>query len=128
MIRWLNIDHVKWIHYQQLKEYGGLGGIRDLGILESCINAPPNRNIYEGIINLGVLSATYVTKIIRNHPFVDGNKRTGIVAVGVFLSLNNYELDSSEEDLYSFVYGFAEHKLASDDFTTWVCDHIKPLT
>nr|MDD5699375.1 type II toxin-antitoxin system death-on-curing family toxin [Victivallaceae bacterium] len=93
----LSLAEVLEIHQDQLVRYGGEAGIRDLGLLKSAISMPSatyggeflHSDIYE-------MAAAYLFHIVQNHPFLDGNKRTGAVAMLVFLILNGYDFDAPE--------------------------------
>jgi death-on-curing protein len=107
----LGLDEVIEIHHDQIKRYGGHPGIRDVGILKSAIAMPSatfdgnflHTNIYE-------MSAAYLFHIVRNHPFIDGNKRTGAVASIVFLMMNGIDFDAAENDFERIVLLTAEGK------------------
>ena len=94
----LEVDEILRIHVDQINRYGGTEGLRDRGLLESAIAMPKatfsgdflHRDIFE-------MAAAYLFHIVKNHPFLDGNKRTGAVASVVFLRLNDWQLNASEE-------------------------------
>jgi len=116
---WLNIHHVIAFHEKQLREHGGLHGIQDKNLLESALTRPQHLFHYEKP-SLFELSAAYAVGIIKNHPFVDGNKRTGIVTAGVFLDINEFELVVPEIELYQQVMALAENNLAENGFSDWL--------
>jgi len=95
---WLDKRLVLAIHDEQLREHGGAAGIRDEGLLESVLARPLNAASY-GEPGLAELAALYALGIARNHPFVDGNKRTAYVALEVFLDLNGFDLTASDAEL-----------------------------
>ena len=95
--RWISRDAVLAIHEQSLAQYGGSTGVRDEGLLDSALGRPQNLFAYEQG-SIFSTAAAYAAGIIRNHPFIDGNKRTGFVVCAVFLERNGYELVASEED------------------------------
>lgn len=107
----LGLDEVIEIHHDQIKRYGGHPGIRDIGILKSAIAMPSatfdgnylHTNIFE-------MSAAYLFHIVRNHPFIDGNKRTGAVASIVFLIMNGIDFHADENDFEKIVLLTAEGK------------------
>ena len=88
---WIQREVIVAIHEMQLAEHGGLEGVRDAGLLDSALGRPQNLAAYEAP-DAAALAAAYGWGISRNHPFIDGNKRTGFVAAELFLSLNGYEL------------------------------------
>jgi len=100
----LSLDEVIEIHYDQIEHYGGRPGIRDIELLKSAVDMPAaglggdyfHTDIYE-------MAAAYLFHIVRNHPFIDGNKRTGAAAAVVFLLVNGIEIEANEEDLERIV-------------------------
>jgi death on curing protein len=107
----LGLDEVIEIHSDQIKRYGGRVGIRDLGLLKSAVAMPSaglggvylHTDIYE-------MAAAYIYHIIRNHAFIDGNKRTGIVAAVVFLITNGVSVDADDDAFEKMVLSVAEGK------------------
>jgi death-on-curing protein len=93
---WIDNELVLAIHDRQLVEHGGAEGLRDEALLQSALGRPPNHFAYESsdVIELG---AKYTAGIVQNHPFVDGNKRTGFVVGVLFLELNSYRFTASEQ-------------------------------
>lgn len=107
----LTLAEVLEIHRDQLERYGGRGGIRDVGLLQSAV-AAPSAGMADGYLrkNVFAMAAAYLVHINRNHPFLDGNKRTGIVSALVFLALNDISMTASEDDLEKAVLAVAEGK------------------
>ena len=98
---WVRLDAVLAIHRRQLSEHGGLDGIRDQGMLESALGRPTNKYSYESPKpSLAQLAAAYAFGIARNHPFIDGNKRTAFVVCELFLRLNKQGIEASAEGKY----------------------------
>ena len=97
MTRWVALSAVLAIHEEQLAEHGGLDGIRDRGLLESALHRPRDLQSY-GQPDLADLAAAYAFGIARNHPFLDGNKRTSAVVTRLFLRLNGHDLDASQAE------------------------------
>ena len=95
MTRWVALSAVLAIHEEQLAEHGGLDGIRDQGLLESALHRPRDLQSY-GQPDLADLAAAYAFGIARNHPFLDGNKRTSAVVTRLFLRLNGHDLDATQ--------------------------------
>src|SRR5690606_2152460 len=85
-------------HLESAVRFGGLDGIRDVGLLESALARPRNRYVYEGDTDLYRLAASYGFGLARNHPFRDGNKRIAVLSVAVFLALNGQTFDPDEVD------------------------------
>lgn len=124
--RWLEIGIVLDIHAEQLALFGGPDGIRDLGLLESALARPQNKYSY-GETNLIVLAAAYGFGIVRNHPFIDGNKRTALASMIVFLNLNKLDLDAPQEAATAIVLALAAGEIGDDVLARWIADNIRPL-
>jgi death-on-curing protein len=107
----LGLDEVIEIHHDQIKRYGGHPGIRDIGILKSAI-AMPSATFDGNYLHTDIfeMSAAYLFHIVRNHPFIDGNKRTGAVASIVFLMMNGIDFHADENDFEKIVLLTAEGK------------------
>lgn len=123
---WLEIDIVFDFHAEQLALFGGAEGVRDLGLLESALARPINKFAY-GESNLANLAAAYGFGIARNHPFVDGNKRTALASIIVFLGLNRFDLDAPREQATAIILGLAAGEISEEALARWIADHIKPL-
>jgi len=94
-VEFLTVEEVAAVHEDQVRRYGGAPGIRDLGLLESAVLAPVFAAYYSGSTDLFWLAAIYMVRLIQDHPFVDANKRTGVVAARVFLQLNGIRLSGT---------------------------------
>ena len=112
----LDLWEVVRIHEDQIGRYGGEPGIRDISLLMSAV-AMPRAGTEEGFLHsdLFQMAAAYLFHIVRNHPFVDGNKRTGAVAAIVFLSLNDVAVEADEAGLEALVRGVAEGQAGKDE-------------
>lgn len=124
MMRWLNSREVLAMHARQIAEHGGADGVRDLGLLESALARPQNVHAYESAADLASLAAAYAFGIAKNHPFVDGNKRTALVAMRVFIILNAGELTATQEEKYLTIMDLAAGELSEDDLAAWIRQHI----
>ncbi|MEQ1938379.1 type II toxin-antitoxin system death-on-curing family toxin [Mesorhizobium sp. CN5-321] len=102
MIRYHSREFVEAMHAEQLRLHGGASGVRDIGMLESALARPLNKAAY-GEVSLFELAAAYLFGIVKNHPFVDGNKRTALAAADVFLADNGWSLEADKDDLYQLV-------------------------
>jgi death-on-curing protein len=122
---WLDQQIVYLIHLRQLEQHGGGTGVRDHGLLDSALNRPPNLYAY-GQAGIPELAAYYCIGIVKNHPFVDGNKRTGFMAMYVFLGLNGYSFDADELDVVKRVRGIAASADSNDSCIAWVQEHSVP--
>ena len=106
------------VHDRQLAEHGGATGVRDPGGLDSALARPRNRWEY-GEDDLAALAAAYAFGIVRNHPFVDGNKRSGWVVSGLFLDLNGFELAYDERDAIGTFERLAAGELSEGELADW---------
>jgi len=124
---WLGIELIERLHDRQLAEHGGPAGVRDRGMLESALGRAQQKFLYGGIdVDLPGLAAAYAFGLARNHPFVDGNKRTAAVACELFLELNGYLLVASDEDLYPVFVTLAAGELEEDQLAEWLRRHSRP--
>ncbi len=117
--RWLIEGVVIAMHGELIAEHGGSAGIRDAGLLASSLARPQNQAAY-GEPSVFDLAAAYAFGIIRDHPFVDGNKRTGFLAAYVFLDLNGWELMSSEAEAVAAVLALAKGDMDEAGFADWL--------
>jgi death-on-curing protein len=116
---WVEIDVVLAIHDEQLAEHGGQPGVRDPGLLESALGRPRNQFAY-GEPSITRLAASYAFGISRNHPFLDGNKRTSLVVAELFLELNGYELTASDVQCVTTFLQLAAGELTEDQLAEWI--------
>jgi len=117
--RWLLNGVVLALHDEQLAEHGGSLGVRDAGLLSSALARPQNQAAY-GNPSVFDLAAAYAFGIMRNHPFVDGNKRTGFLAAYVFLDLNGWELMAHEDEAVAVVLALAASEIQEVGFSEWL--------
>lgn len=121
MIAWLNKELVLAIHDRQLAEHGGSSGVRDEGLLESALARPQQLHAYgDPLPDLADLAASLAYGLARNHPFVDGNKRTAAVCCETFIELNGAQLVAEDIDLFVRFLALAEGKLAVEEFAHWL--------
>lgn len=125
MTVWLDRRLIQAIHLEQLREHGGAPGLRDEGLLESALARPLNRAGY-GDPDIAELAALYALAIARNHPFIDGNKRTAYVALELFLDLNGVDFTASDADAVVTMLQMAAGDIPEDEFTAWVRAHAQP--
>src|SRR5208282_4363010 len=123
---WLDIDIVLDFHAEQLALFGGADGVRDRGLLESALARPINKFAY-GDTDLAALAAAYGFGIARNHPFVDGNKRTALAAMIVFLGLNKIDFDAPQAAATAIVLALAAGEITEEVLARWIAAHCKPL-
>jgi death-on-curing protein len=124
--RWLDVGLVLDFHSEQLALFGGPEGVRDLGLLESALARPINKFAY-GETDLAALAAAYGFGIAKNHPFVDGNKRTALASMIVFLGLNRIDLDAPQESATAIVLSMAAGEIGEDVLARWIAGHNKAL-
>jgi death-on-curing protein len=123
---WIDLEVVLAIHDEQLAEHGGQTGVRDRGLLESALARPQNQFAY-GEHALPRLAASYAFGISRNHPFLDGNKRTSLVVAELFLVLNGLELTATDAECVTAFLALAAGELTEDQLTQWIAGHTAPL-
>ncbi len=120
-IVWLLEETVIAIHSRQISEHGGGEGLRDAGLLSSALARPRNLLAYTmPRPDLAVLAAAYAFGIARDHPFVDGNKRTALVAARTFLIVNGVDLDATQDEKYLTFLELAEGTLAEEELADWI--------
>lgn len=120
---WIENSVVHAIHEMQLAEHGGLVGVRAPDLLESALARPQNLDAY-GIPDAAALAAAYGWGIARNHPFIDGNKRTAFVATELFLNLNGLELTADDAACVLTMLSVAAGEMSEDAFSHWLREHI----
>ena len=123
---WLRKDVVLAVQERLLAEHGGSAGIRDDALLESALGRPQNLFAY-GKRTLFDLAATYAHGIIKNHPFIDGNKRAGFMAAFLFLGRNGFDLVADEEDAYKQTLAVAEGTLDEKAYAKWLKENCRKI-
>ncbi|MCI0447862.1 type II toxin-antitoxin system death-on-curing family toxin [bacterium] len=125
MIVWISKALIIAIHDRQLAEHGGSAGVRDENLLESALGRPQQLYAYgDSLPDLADLAATLAYSLARNHPFVDGNKRTAAVTCETFIELNDGLLKAEDVDLFPRFLALAEGKLRVEEFASWLRSHI----
>lgn len=120
-IVWLLDETVMAIHHRQISEHGGSEGLRDEGLLASALARPPNVLAYaQPEPDLAALTAAYAYGIALDHPFVDGNKRTALVASRTFLLLNGVNLEASQDEKYLTFLRLAQGTLTEEKLADWI--------
>jgi death-on-curing protein len=120
---WIDIRIVLAAHDEQLAEHGGAGGVRDKGGLESALARPQNLAAY-GEPDAAALAAAYAFGIAKNHPFVDGNKRTALVVLESLLALNDYDLTADDMQAVLIVLGVADSTISEAELANWIRKNI----
>ncbi|MGD0796630.1 MAG: type II toxin-antitoxin system death-on-curing family toxin [Acidobacteriaceae bacterium] len=120
---WVSKRAVLALHEEQLAEHGGSSGIRDESLLDSALAKP--QNVFACADDPGIfrLAASYAFGIARNHAFVDGNKRTALVACILFLNRNGWDITASKTEEYETFLRLAEGSLGGDELTAWLTRH-----
>ena len=121
---WIEQAVILAIHEEQLAEPGGATGIRDSGLLASALARPGNLASYADP-DAADLAASYAFGIARNHPFIDGNKRTAFVAAELFLALNGQALDADDSDCVTHMLALAAGDLDEASFAAWLRPHLQ---
>lgn len=124
MPRFLTPDAILAVHEDELSRYGGIAGVRDLGLLQSAIGNVEatfgGEYLHQSVFEM---AAAYLYGICRNHPFLDGNKRTALASALAFLRFNGWKLRAPEDVLYDLVIGVAEGRITKDAVATFFEDH-----
>jgi len=124
---WLPVHVVEAIHERQIAEHGGDSGIRDRGLLESAVARPRHQLSYGGEdVDIPALAAALGFGLARNHPFVDGNKRTAYVVMRAFLILNGWELVAPMTERYPAMMALAAGQLTENDLAEWLRRNCRP--
>ncbi len=124
--RWVAKQAIVLLHAEALAEHGGAEGIRDEAALESALARPLNRFAYGETTDISTLAAVYAVGISGNHPFVDGNKRTAFIAMGLFLALNGVRLSADQVDATRVMLAVAAGQLGEDELAEWVHRQSRP--
>lgn len=116
---WLSLIEIVAVHGKLLALHGGLAGIRDRGLLESALDRPKNMFLYEKA-EIHRLAASYANGIMNNHPFADGNKRTGFVAAVLFIESNGLEFFAAESEAVIMTIGLADKSISEEQYSIWL--------
>ena len=121
--RWLSRVVVDAIHNDQLREHGGRPGIRDENALESALGRPQQKWHYAGNQDVPTLAAAYAFGLVKNHPYFDGNKRIGFLAMVTFLEMNGYDLAATDAEVVAETLALAEGSVAEEALADWIRHH-----
>jgi death-on-curing protein len=116
---WITKDILLAVHAELLNRFGGLSGIRDEGLLDSALNRPKYL-VYYGSPTLFQVAASYSHEIVKNHPFLDGNKRTGFMSAYIFLGVNGWSLEAPEEEAVLEALALAAGETSEEAYATWL--------
>ena len=121
---WIEQRMIMAVHDEQLAEHGGGSGLRDEGLLESALMRPQNIFAYNEKADICTLAAAYAFGLAKNHPFIDGNKRTAAVAMELFIELNGNRLTSSNADGVIMMLKLAGGEMSEDELVTWLRENV----
>ena len=121
--RWLSRVVVDAIHTEQIREHGGLSGVRDETALESALARPRQKWHYAQQVDLALLAAAYGYGLVTNHPYRDGNKRIGFVAIVTFLGINGRDLDATDAEVVSEILALADGHVSEEELAEWIRQH-----
>ena len=127
-IRWVARLSIIFLHDESLRDYGGLRGLRDEGLLESALARPQHLLHYDADATLGRLAAAYAVGVARNHPFADGNKRTAFLAMDLFCMINGWRVKASQADVVSTMLAVAASELTEEQLAAWIEQHLVPFS
>ena len=120
---WVERAAVKMLHDESLALHGGAGGLREAGLLDSALARPQNLRAY-GEADAAALAAAYAFGIIKNHPFIDGNKRTGFLAATLFLEANGFRFGAGEADVVMRTLSLAAGEIDEAEFAAWLRENV----
>ncbi len=124
---WVNRVVVDAIHTDQIREHGGLAGLRDENALGSALSRARHQWLYDRTTDLSSLAAAYAFGLARNHPYVDGNKRVALVVMVTFVAINGYDVDADDDDVLTKMFALAAGRLAETDLAAWVRTRMVPV-
>ena len=123
--KWLSKKTILAIHQEQISQHGGLPEIRDEGLLDSALARPKNAEFYSDA-TIAKCAAAYAFGIVRNHPFNDGNKRTGFIAAITFALLNGFRFKATEHEVVIQITGLAAGQISEAALVKWLEDNLVP--
>lgn len=122
--RWLSRLVLDSIHADQIREHGGLPGAPNENVLESALNRPRHKWLYADERELGVLAAAYAFALVKNHPYRDGNKRIGFLAMATFLGINGRKLNASDAEVVTEMVSLAAGDVSEEQLADWIRKHM----
>jgi death-on-curing protein len=124
--RWLSRVVVDAIQHDQIREHGGLPGIRDENALESALARPQQKWRYAAQNDLPMLAAAYGFGLVKDHPYADGNKRIGFLAMVTFLDVNGYEFSATDAEVVAEILALADGTVSEEALADWIREHTSP--
>ncbi len=122
--QWVERVVVDAVHLDQLREHGGLPGIRDEDALESALARPRNQWHYQAATDVAALAAAYGWGLANNHPYRDGNKRIAFLTMAIFVELNGHRLEAPEEEVVQAMLAVADRRCSEGEFAEWIRAHV----
>ena len=122
--QWVERVVVDAVHLDQLREHGGLPGIRDEDALESALARPRNQWHYQAATDVAALAAAYGWGLANNHPYRDGNKRIAFLTMAIFVELNGHRLEAPEEEVVQAMLAVADRRCSEGEFAEWIRAHL----
>jgi death on curing protein len=120
---WLDRVVVDALHNDQLREHGGLPGVREENALESALGRPRQKWQYDADADLAALAAAYGFGLVKNHPYRDGNKRVGFLAIATFLGINGRELQATDAEVVAEILALADGRVSERQLADWIRAH-----
>ena len=117
---WIDTRAILFLHDESLAMFGGARGLRDRGLLESALARPVNQHLYKPDSEISELAAAYAFGVARNHPFVYGNKRTAFLALGFFLVVYGWRLETTQVDAIETILSLAKGDLDESSLASWI--------
>lgn len=122
---WIDARAILFLHDESLAMFGGARGLRDAGLLESALARPVNQHLYKPDVDAAELAAAYAFGLAKNRPFVDGNKRTAFLALGLFLALNGWRLESTQIDAIETMLSLARGSCDESALANWIRERVQ---
>ena len=126
--RWVPRIVVDAVHFDQLRQHGGLTGLRDENALESALARPKQKWAYDPEVDLASLAAAYAFGLATSHPYRDGNKRIAFLAMAIFLGLNGFEIEAAEAEVVTVMARLAAGSFDERELAAWLREHIISLS
>jgi len=124
---WLNRTVIESIHNDQIREHGERTGVRDENVLESALARPRNKWAYGQERDPAKLAAAYGFAFVKSHPYVDGNKRVGFLAMVTFLGINGFDFTATDIEVVSAITALAAGRLTEKQLSGWIAKHIRAI-
>ena len=112
------------MHNEQLREHGGLPGVRDENVLEAALARPQQKWHYDAKIDVPILAAAYAVGLVKGHPYRDGNKRIGFLAMVTFLGINEHALEATDAEVVATFLALAEGTVSENELADWIREHV----